>query len=115
MVGAEPKTGNQDIHPIEGVFVRIKAGTPITSRTTNKGAQVIARSYMEYGGMIGDNSGVGTLERISNDKSRWVALGIGAKSLGAFDNDWEFVQGGYDPRTGTRRTATGDGPEPSVN
>lgn len=99
MVGAE--NGKGGIVP-EGVVIRIKRSVNLASYTLTPAARTVAKSLQDYGCTVGDNSGSGNRLKIQANAS-WAGM-LNVDSLKPLTwNLWEFVRGGYDPRSGTVR------------
>lgn len=97
------ESGKGGIVP-EGIVARIKPSVNIDAKLTNPAAKIIARSLQKYGCMAGDNSGGSNRLKIERNEAEWNRLGITLDSLSNIPwDDWEFIKGGYDPRTGVIR------------
>lgn len=98
MTGAENKTG---IVP-EGVVIRIKRSVNLANYSLSPAARIIAKALQDYGCTVGDNSGSGNRLKVQRNTS-WTGI-LNVDSLKPLTwNLWEFVKGGYDPRTGVTR------------
>ena len=98
MVGYESNKGG--ITP-EGLVIRIKPGVDLSQKSLSPVAAIIATALQRYGCIIGDNSG-GTTNRIKleYDEAAWAALDpeLRGDALSSLTwDDWEFIQGGYNP------------------
>ncbi len=92
------EVGKDGIVP-EGIVIRIKSSVDLTTLGLNPAELVIARAFQTYGAIVGDNSGISSLHRVQYDGAAWAELGVTHDSLRAIPwTDWEFIQGGYDPR-----------------
>ena len=99
MTGAEQGKGG--IVP-EGVVIRIKASVNLAKYPLSPAAQAVAKSLQTYGCTVGDNSGSGNRLKMQGN-ANWSGR-LTADSLKSLPwSLWEFVKGGYDPRSGTVR------------
>lgn len=99
MAGAEKGKGG--IVP-EGVVIRIKKSVNLAGYPLTPAARIVAKSLQDYGCTVGDNSGSGNRLKIQANAT-WTGM-LNADSLKPLTwNLWEFIRGGYDPRSGVVR------------
>jgi hypothetical protein len=98
------ETGKGGVTP-EGLVLRLKPEVNIDNRGLSFGERTIARALQEYGCIVGDNEGgIGNTIKLERGKSLWYALdpNLNYEGLSVFTwDDYEFIQGGYDPVTGS--------------
>ncbi|OGD03616.1 hypothetical protein A2989_02960 [Candidatus Amesbacteria bacterium RIFCSPLOWO2_01_FULL_48_25] len=88
----------------EGIVARIKPSVNLSTKGLTPPALVIARALQTYGCTVGDNTGAGNRVQLELNKTAWQNLGLTFSALSSIPwSDYEFIQGGYDPVTGTIR------------
>ncbi len=98
MVGYE--RGKGGVVP-EGMVMRIKPDVNLSLRPLSPVARIIATALQQYGCIIGDNSGgKNNRLKLERNETAWKTLDpeLNFNALASLPwEDWEFIQGGYDP------------------